>query len=482
MIHFTLEPRKPTWLAGARVVVTGRIENAGPDACELPNPMFRTSTQPEYRLVRPDGTVVSFAPNSNAPQLGPRSQAPLLRLEPGEAWEGEVALNDLVSLHDPGRYALEASIDWSGSQARAAAASFEVTAVAYERMAASVALGADGSLGREILLLQRSGGGPVTMIEGPLLEQIAGDALAYGPAPVNPMERGALPRDTTEILAPFANYDSSTELSRWIAGRSTAALHVGRDDGSAIVDIALPDPAGRVLTPLATKDLTLTVPVVLGGDAPALTMAFVSSRGGTTTSSPLTNVAALPHAPVAAASALGPESAGSPAIVATIGHTPTGSHCVVLTVDRRGTVVGRIEHAIDGMFVVPAAGVWRAADGRVFCGFLASTTASDGTHPLHFVELIFDGDMIRQGNASGPIGVDVTAAQEGQVAYFEPIGGSVTRAVWIRERDGNSIVRVDTAPARRRQGPASPVALVPGTGHWYLVHFDDRGHIAVDEA
>src|SRR4051812_26057319 len=81
--------RQARWIAGSSVVLDLRIDNQSAAPFETPDPMYRTSSQPHFELTGPDGRKQEFRPDSRATDWD-RSRPPtLVRLAPGQHWEGD---------------------------------------------------------------------------------------------------------------------------------------------------------------------------------------------------------------------------------------------------------------------------------------------------------------------------------------------------------------------------------------------------------
>ncbi|MBD3298717.1 MAG: hypothetical protein GF341_08690, partial [candidate division Zixibacteria bacterium] len=203
-LAFIIEPREDRIFAGSTTVFDIRVENRSQHVVTFPNPGNARSPQPMYRLTHPNGQIEEFTPQRMAGEQAstPSDAIPLVTLEPEEGWFGELALDRLTDLAQPGRYELTATMAWEGVTIQATPVAFTVLNTNPEELSIALGIDDDGSLFCEAMLLQRS---PDTLeAVAALLKEVdprLGEMNVFNVVP-----RGGLPRNTYKVLGSYANY------------------------------------------------------------------------------------------------------------------------------------------------------------------------------------------------------------------------------------------------------------------------------------
>jgi hypothetical protein len=472
-VQFTLTPRAEHWVAGARVVLDMKVENGGKAEVVFPNPMLPTSPQPTYTLARPDGKTATFTPATDAEP----GDLTLVRLPPRSAWTGELVLDELRAA---GRYTLGAAIDWEGLRLEAPPASFEVVAARFKALGVARSRAADGGGTAEALVLQRADGDVRTLAA--LLQE---EDPNVGEMPIkNLRDRGPVPADASEVLAPYANYESSRDPLEWVVCRTPRGLWVGNSLGAPATEWTAAGGLVEVTAPLAVTSHTLFLIGLLGAGkdgASPLGFAAVGEPKAGAKGGALAAVHTFPRRPVAIAAALGPAALGSPIVAGAVLPEAAGTRLVLLGLGHDGAVRWTHEVEVAGVAPIAPLGLHVDSEGRVRAAFIGRAGDDPAALRLVSVEGGSKPDPAQWSEAAQPVEAG-SGIGDVAIAYDEVAPGRVTRAVLIRRAEGPPLVVLDGAAPREALIPVpadAAVALVRGLFAWYAV-VATRERIAAD--
>jgi hypothetical protein len=473
-IVFTLKLENEPIVSGGGVVFQMSIVNHGKRLMWFPNP-DAGGAQPVYRLKRPDGQIVTFTTYESARKITPHDIFPL---PPEREWKGTVVVDNRADVRAPGRYELEASLDWEDTHAYAAPVRFVVT---------------EANL-RGMVRAQRTDGDR----DGVLLIQGSGQAqkLAYQevlPSPTSPDLQGSRDGESDgnvafDTLSVFDPLPSDTRaLFRVQANQTYTVTTVALTDRGILVQdgfvpgwIATPKAVRRGLQALKIGDVfdhvphELSVFAILAGEPSELAFAHVQNLAKPTAdfSLSLRTIASLGPGWVAAQSALGPAKIGSPMIVASLASTSTGARVTFLRVASDGQIVDTLSTDVAGYAPEGPVAVCIDGDKRVEAAFAARAV---GDTALHLVRI--------------PSQVDLSIASAAIISPAIEVGEPIREilieyGVFERPKGPAMLVRTTTGRChffstehgRRARPVAIPerdeIALIGASYWWYVVSTD----------
>jgi hypothetical protein len=459
-ITYEAKVRQTRWLAGSRVVLELRIENHGSGAFETPDPMYRTSAQPHFELTGPGGSRQEFRPDSRATEWDEGQPPAMVKLAPGQQWEGDMLLSSYAKLETPGRYTLRSWIENNGTRIEAAPSEFEIAAVATRDLAAETSLGENNTAAAECLELMEGG----EVASSILRESDSRNAelIAF-----SRIERGATAPEATTILAPYSNFSVALSAVRWVVSVQNRKVTVGHNSTSKRITAFGGAEAGMVLAPVATK-AGLYLAGIRGSE---LVLERISADEKTVEPGAVWTLEKFPAAPAAAAMTVSPEPAGSTLLFVLAWTAGDDTRVQFLTVSPGGKVLTRAVHSVSGVRPLgPAAAGW-STGGEVRASLLVRSAAR--ATEVRVVELKASPALAVDGTPrlSEPVRLDYPL-QDARLAYFEQNAGQLSRIAALRTTGGKTwILTGDGVPREPRTAipGTGPLALLPGEIYWYAV-------------
>ncbi len=468
-ITYEAKSRQDRWISGSGVTIDLRVDNHTAAPFEMPDPMYRTSTQPRFELTSPGGGRKEFSPNSLATDWDRRQPPSTVRVAPGGHWEGDLSLALFADVGEPGRYRLRSWIESQGARIESAPVEFEVIRPATRDLAAETSA-AEPNL-TVVDCVELLDGGIVAASN--LAEEDARNAELL---PFERMERGATDPEADAIFAPYSNFSVGMTGLRWIVAAKQRRLVVGHNLHPGRVQAFEGAPLSLILPPVATE-AGLYVAGVRGGE---LVLSRVTGSESGIAAGPVWVVEKLASAPVSAALTLSPQAAGNTLLFMLAWNLETETRVQFLTVNPAGKVLARAEHKIHGVRPLgPAAAGWSTA-GEVRASLLVRN-ANVATE-LRAAEIHLSPVLAIDGAArfSEPVRLEFPL-EDARFSYFESQPGRLSRMIVIRTSgDKVWVISSGEAPrAPRRRLPArGPLAILPGQAHWYAV-WPDAGKLAI---
>lgn len=182
-IVYEAKVRQARWVAGARVVVDLHLRNSGSTAFETPDPQYRTSPSPQFELIGPDGKKQAFRPSARATERDQGKAPTMLKLAPGQEWEGDLVLGQFADLSVSGHYVLHSWIDAPGGRIESKPSEFDIGSAGTRDLTAEMSVGEDNS--RVVECVELMDGGHV--VSSMLDERDPSNAELH---PFNRLDRG----------------------------------------------------------------------------------------------------------------------------------------------------------------------------------------------------------------------------------------------------------------------------------------------------
>jgi hypothetical protein len=459
-VIYAAQVRQPRWIAGAQVVADLRIENNAATPFETPDPMYRTSSQPHFELTGPDGRKQEFQPDSQATDWDRAQQPTMLRLAPGEHWEGDLVLSRYADLESAGRYTLRSWIDYQGSRLESPPSQFEIVPARTLDLAAETSLGEDNTRVVECIELLEGG-----LVASSILRER--DPRNAELLPFQRIERGATDPSATAILAPYSNSSVGLSALRWIVAESHHTLVVGHNLSDARRSAFGGAELSRVLPPVAAES-GLYLAGVRGVD---LLLTRITGSEDGVEAGPVWTVEKLAAPPDAAALTLSPAGAGNILLFVLAWKRNKATEVRLLTVSPAGKVIARADHTLPDVFPLgPAAAAW-STTGHLRASLLVRSAAEE--IQIRAEELPLRPDLMLDGasRASEPVPLD-SPLHDARLSYFETVPGQLSRVALLRASGGQTwVIPADGSPRPPQTAipSAGPVALLPGLMHWYAV-------------
>lgn len=442
------------------MVLDLRIENNGPQQFETYDPMYRTSPQPHFELTGPDGRKQEFRPDSQATDWDRGRPPTMVRLSPGQHWEGDLVLPLYADLRLPGHYTLRSWIEQDGMRIESPPAEFEILRASTQELATEASLGEEGSVVVECVELLAGG-----RVASSILQERDPSNAELGP--FERIERGETERDATALLTPFSNFSVGLSALRWIIAEKDRKLIVGHNlnairmaafDGAAL---------SAFLPPVATR-AGLYLAGVRGSDL-VLTRLTGSESG--VEAGPVWTMEKLQAAPAAAALTVSSQAAGNVLLFVLAWNAAKGTQVQFLTVSPDGKVIARAERTI-AIFrpMGPAAAGW-STRGELRAVLLVRSDAKPTEMRAAEIRLLPDLTLTGATRFSEPVPLD-SLLHDARLGYFESAPGRLSRMVLVRTSDGKVWVISSEGtlrPPRISIPPAGPLAILPGLMRWYAV-------------
>jgi hypothetical protein len=462
-ITYEAKIRQMRWVVGAQVVLDLEVRNGSTAAFEMPDLMYRTSSEPIFELQGPGGKKQAFRPNSRATEKERSQKPPLVRIAPGEHWEGDLTVSRYVDLSEPGHYTLLSSIAGPGGRIEAPPVEFDMVRASTRDMTAESSAGEDGS--RIVECVELLDGGQV--VSSLMTETDPGNAELL---PLNRRDRGEADPDSTAVFAPYSNYSVGMSAVRFIVTESHHKVLVSHNLRPARITAFGGSAVSHPLQPVATH-AGLYLAAVKDSE---LALTRFTATDTTLDAGPVWTVEKLKAPPAAAAMTVSPAAAGSTLLFVMAVASGGGTQVRLLTVSPQGKVIARAEHHVgEGSPLGYAAAGWSTS------GELRATVLVQKDGEARAVEFRMRPDLSVEGEARVSRGV-AFASGDARVAYFEAMPGQMSRMVLVRTAGRVVVIGADgSAVAAKSAVPGSgPVAVLPGRSHWYAV-WPDKGKLAV---
>lgn len=476
-LAFIITPRSDRVFTGASVVLDLEVENRSRSAVSFPNPMFPSSPQPVYTLRRPDGEEIELTPHNlvgNGQSAGETGAVTLVTLEADEGWEGDMSLERLTDLSQPGAYELTGRITWEGLSVESKPVTITVLETRPEELSIALGIDDDGSMFCEGMLLQRS---PDTLeAVAALLKEV--DPRLGEMNVTNYIPRGPVPRSSRVILGTNANYVDL--VLRWTVAKTGEGLFVANNAGDRVCNVTCDQPIAFALPPLTTSNQSLTLLAISSAPDPALWYAKLGNPEDLPATASMKRIADLTSAPLSTTSVLGPDAQGSPILVVTTTVKDNGTTLDVYPISDDGAVRKETREFPD-VRALPGIGGHVDAHGHTLFGFLAIVPGAE-QEQLAYVEVRgkLDGNLLDRSEPATPFErVEITG--EVRVKYYERSPGDTRRAVaYQTETDSLYTIDDDSLPRSAYSGLPRHArwGIAPGRDTWYVV-FTGEGGVSV---
>jgi hypothetical protein len=480
---FKIVPRRSTYIAGDLVVAKVLLVNAGPGAVEVPAPSYPPSQQPVYELVGPDGRS-TFTPRQIA-GIDADMKPLLLRLAPGETWEGDVR----IGASAPGGYRIGGSIEWGGTRIVASPATFEVVPASLRGVVVAASSREPGDSFCIAQAIQR----------GPRQLELAAAILredAHGAELDGPVLWGPLPGDTERLLEVYSNFNELRNPLSWFGAITPRGLHLGNDLSAKTTFVRAPRPIRAVPKALGFGDSSLVVLAILegktGGAPSALAMVTLPEPERWPNEVSLVDVASLGAPPVDAATTAG-YGPGAPILLATTAPSSEpasergggGTRLELRRLDRTGRAGEPLVLELPDELPEPGLAVLAGSSGIVRVLLVTRACASPGTRTVSVVEATLGGELLRTAAVTieGLAILPEPLLPVGAHAWlFEHAPGRVEGGVVLFPRDELPPVIWSLGGGAPREAPGlrplrSGGAIIPGARGAYAVWVGDSGSL-----
>jgi hypothetical protein len=248
-VKIELQIASDHFLPGEQVPLTIQLVNAGSSDADLPLLLSPDNDQPVYTLTRPgqsQGETFSVR-SAKWKEPGPIPPSPpaVRSVKAGESLKAKVGFQEWRSLDQPGRYTLQARLDWNGATVTSNVVTFTVESGSWAAAGVGVNPG----------IAQR---GPVRVawLAGPDGKRALGQTLIYEKRPdlgevkvsgsksIRPVGAGA-----SEPFLPTANFDPSEGLWGWYGWREGGSLLALQLGATAPQSFDLGSPAAVLVRP-----------------------------------------------------------------------------------------------------------------------------------------------------------------------------------------------------------------------------------------
>lgn len=464
-ISYQAESRQKSWIAGSRVVLDLKIANNGATAIEVPDPAYRNSPQPVFELTRPDASRLEFRPSQRAREGDGNMPVQMVRIEPGQSWESDLALSLFASIEAPGAYVVRSWIELNGSRWESAPSRFEVVESPVSSLATETSLSPEGSAVVECVQLLRNGMAASTILD----EE---DSKHGELAPLHRIGRGSAKPDST-ILGAYSNITVGLSPIRWVLTEADGAVKAGHNLSDASVDVFAKARAAKVLRPLWTK-AGLFVPAILDSH---LAVAQVTATHTSVAAGEVRKVVPLETEPAGGASTLAPESAGSNILVALVWGRAKDSQLRFFSIDTSGKLIARGERDLPGWNATGDVAVGWSTRGEL--RITVTARAADSPRELKAMEfrLLPDLTVLGGPQISPAVKLD-SLPKDIHMDYFEQSRGQLNRMILVRTESGQVWVLPQGKEPRQPHSevPAlGPLTILPGRSLWYAAWSTEKG-------
>jgi hypothetical protein len=473
MVTHEIRPVQDQVTPQEEIYLRVKITNQGREEAELPDPT-KVCEQPVYTLegpAYPKGRTFSMAS-----LYGEASPAvPLIRVGPGETWEGVVPLEARLQLHVPGEYRLTSRLLWGEVQSDSPPCSF--------RVSQPVLVSIHGGFGSR----------PPERGEGTLaaiLQETGSDQLFtfsfietrpdLGEAKLgSPIRRGSAGSGSSDVGVPWRNTPFFDELINWIVWRQGRRISALSDIGKT-VSFELPaEPAFLVQPPLKTKGGPVEV-LAASNDGKEISLVRFPSDPPRVNDpgepAKLAWKAPLPAEPKGMTAALGPVSQGSQRHVAFAVPSASGLEIFHASYSEDGGLGPFQSVKVEAARLLAGASpaLFVDKDGNVFISVLATTDDKGLAGAL--VEARFSPE----GKPAGPARLlnfgTLPAKPLGGALLYVDKHGVLARLEAVVTLEGNRLLRLNASgqmlPVSNPGRPTHPIVLLPGQHVSYIVYDD----------
>ncbi len=481
MFSFDAIPEKADYLAGERIALKLRVENAGPGAIDLPDPKHAASDQPTIALIGPafpHGKVLNnlgaLREAKGDPSFTPTSPAPRIRIAAGDSWEGITDLTALTKVSDPGVYRVRAVLDYQDVRTSSKEARFQVRAMAPALVRLGFGVPPDSKASGRLVFIQ-GGGNPAGVYASRFdQDQNAPGGMAIEP----PAGRAAVNAGATDLAIPWKNAPFFSEPLQWIVWRERRSIKGLSSVMNEPLSVDLPaEPAYLVQPPLKTSGGPVEVLAVSATREEISLVDFSSSPVGRDPYGRIVWKNRLPAPPTATAitAALAPASRQSERHIALAIQRQPGFEIFHSRYTESGLAPFQSVRVQAGRLLADTPPALFASDtGRATVGVL--TAPDGGSDACIVVEAEFDASgksMGRPRLTTFPLPGRPTS---GAVLYSQHAGGvnlDVVVAVL-----GTGLMYLDRpdhmGPVAVQGTPTRPILLAPGVPATFVLYTDPK--------
>ena len=312
MILYQIDPSQSDYLLQQEVTLHLRIKNQGETPLEVPAPDRADNSMPVFAISGPGFPQArqfsNWSVSHPGADAGPGADLPPnqeMTLAPSETWEGELALNTMLGLREPGEYRIGSMLRWQTGQARSPDRTFRLSLPDPYSIDLGTGVRPFDAGEGELVFLQR-GVGSSTVYSGQFRES---DPSNSEVALSSLVRRATVPANATDIASPHRNtpfFDEPLQWIVWREGRSIKTLHTAETTPQSF-DLPA-DLASLVRPPLKAKGGPVEV-LAVSADHRHLYMVSVEPNFQSRMS--LAWQVDLPGTPQSITAALGPETRGN---------------------------------------------------------------------------------------------------------------------------------------------------------------------------
>lgn len=486
MLSYRIELGYEAYVAGQTVPLLLTLTHQDTAAIELPDPSRFPAEQPTYRLTGPafeEGRTFSYrsAFSDRADPAATASEP--IRIEPGEIWQGRVALDSLTDLSLPGAYRVESSLNWQDRVISSAPVEFTIEPLQAQSISAGFGpIPNTGSCEGECAFLQHGHGAPRMMVfrfteKRPDIREISQYRMATRAAVGSEAAETACPRTTTSWG------QADTHWVVWRKGRFLCGLI---DSEQTPYQVELPTgPLSLVRPPLQTPDGCVDS-LALEQDHHTLSLvrfrkAFLDKSQGAR----LLWTVPLPARPQAITAAAAPPGGEDTRHVGFVVQNAHGIKMYHSRYHRDGALEPFQSVEIPHVRLVPHSDPALTVSGNGVAKLSVLIIRNPDMHTVGAVETIFRSGGIKPETSTLSAGQLAAAPLGGAILYAEDEKGITTRMaafvchdnevlIW---REGHSLL-----PSLTKGRPITPLILIPGKQAAYLVYPDSERGLAVEPA
>ena len=329
-MKITLTCSKRVFIRPEEVLARLSVVNDGAEPITIPHPFRSGSGQPRFQIKGPEYPVGrAFALGEPAGRRGHdpgggarRGREPeMVTLGPGEAREGDAALDDWLRDAEPGRYEVVAELTWK--TLRAQSAPVEVAMEALSVRAAAIGVDVGSPRASDVFLSWMHAGEDRSAVFSALCTEEMEHGAHYDP-PAGRLVAGCA-ADARDLLVPWTNGDRKADAHDWRAWREGATLLALASGASEPVRLDLGAPPDRIIRPaLMGPSGDLDVFAIGAGGRELLRARFPAPQppDGAPARPPSVERVALEAPPASGRAALAPRTLGSRPHVALVTDRP----------------------------------------------------------------------------------------------------------------------------------------------------------------
>ncbi len=467
MIVYAIEPTQPEFLLQEDIVLNLQIRNEGPEAIAVPDPMYRSNSEPVYGLIGPASQQPAMFSNWTGIGFGGEPPPPkTTTIEPGSAWTGRIPLNWLAPIGEPGEYRIASMLAYQGGRAQAPEKAFRLNRP--NPVSLDVGQGErpfDLGQGHLVFLQREAASTGLYAMEADESDPTNSELTLK--AARRRVTAGA---NATDVLCPWTNKPLFGENLQWIVWREGRTLKTISDAETEAASFDLPmEPDHLVHPALKTEGGPVEVLAIKGRS-----LAMVSVPPRLQTQPVLSWRADLPAQPALITAALGPADRGNIRHLAFVARNPDGFEVYHAQYTPSG--LGPISSArvTDGTLVdaVPLT-LAVTGDGAAHVACLRS---SEGGKVLAVVEVVFGAGPQPQISARALPALEKPVT--GGALLFVVTKGAITRRE-VALMSGGGLWNIGKSGGFSKISPprdiVSPVMLVPGRELSYVLYQTQNG-------